>query len=73
MLFFLRKELKEREQQAYIDAATRLECDLAVLAVQSRMSDGKGAADAMAIGNNLLAQLKSTEAVGRLVVKLVDL
>ncbi len=72
---FARRELREREQRLLDDLAERMRHDLAVFALQaSRVASNSPAsvpqADAAATGSALLAQLKSSRAVGRLVVDL---
>jgi len=70
---FTRKDLKEREQKQLEVLADRLQRDLATLALQSTQSSPQGASqagEAVAVGQNLLADLRQTEAVGRLVIDL---
>jgi protein involved in polysaccharide export with SLBB domain len=70
---FTRADLKEREQRQLRVLAERLQRDLASLALQATQSSPQGAAqagEAVAIGQNLLADLRDTEAVGRLVINL---
>lgn len=68
---FTRTELKRREQEQLDGLAERLRRDLAVLALQSvAASQGNGGASAISVGQNLLSQLSSTKAVGRLVIDL---
>jgi protein involved in polysaccharide export with SLBB domain len=70
---FLRKDLQERERQQLETLANRLQADLATIALQSSQVDGaaKGA-QALAVGQQLLTQLQTTEPVGRLVIDLQD-
>lgn len=65
---FTRVELRRREAEQLETMARRIETDLAALA----LSD-PSAADAISTGQTLIAQLRSTEAIGRLVINLEDL
>ena len=67
---FLRESLREREQEQIEVLARRLESDLTSLSLQSRDSGG---GQALSTGQELLSQLRSTEAVGRLVIDLEQL
>lgn len=67
---FTRKELKEREQQQIDRLAERLQSDLAATALQASAANQSGAGQALQVGQSLLTQLKSTKAVGRLVIDL---
>lgn len=70
---FTRADLKTREQQQLDLLANRLQSDLSSLALEaSRVAGAQGAqaSQALTIGNSLLTQLKSTQAVGRLVINL---
>lgn len=64
---FLREHLREREQEQIEVLAQRMEADLTALSLENRSTDSS---DTMATGQNLLAQLRSTRAVGRLVIDL---
>ncbi|TFH50160.1 MAG: hypothetical protein E4H01_02885, partial [Lysobacterales bacterium] len=69
---FMREELKAREQRQLQVLADRMQRDLAALSLQEAQS-GTGSSstsEAMAAGQALLADLQSTEAVGRLVINL---
>jgi len=66
---FLRKDLQEREQQQIETLATRLQSDIAVLALQASQLDSN-AMQALSVGQSLLGELRATEAVGRLVLDL---
>jgi polysaccharide export outer membrane protein len=66
---FLREELKEREQEQLDFLRTRLESDLATLAIKTANEDDSVQQNELA-GQTLLAQLKNTEATGRLVIDL---
>jgi len=62
---FLRESLKEQEQEQIEALARRLEADLATLSLQSAATGGS---ETLTTGRVLLDQLRSTEAVGRLVL-----
>jgi polysaccharide export outer membrane protein len=64
---FLRESLRIREQEQMDVLAGRLEADLATLSLQTVETAG---AETMETGEALLRQLRSTPAVGRLVVDL---
>jgi len=71
---FTRTELREREQQQLQVLADRLQRELAALSLQQAQSDeAASSAQAMAAGQALLADLKGTEAVGRLVIQLDEI
>jgi polysaccharide export outer membrane protein len=71
---FTRKELRVREQQQLDTFAIRMQSDVAFMALQAANTNSAAAATAatgaLAAGQSLLAQLKSTRAVGRLVISL---
>jgi len=68
---FTRRELRDREQRQLQVLAERLRRELATLSLQqAQASDDTGAAQAIAAGRGLLADLESTQAVGRLVIEL---
>jgi protein involved in polysaccharide export with SLBB domain len=67
---FTRKELKEREQLQIDRLAERLQSDLAATALQASAANQGQAGQALSVGQSLLNQLKSTKAVGRLVIDL---
>lgn len=67
---FTRLDLKEREQRQLDVLAERLQRDLAALSLQQAQSGDAGAAQAVTAGQQLLSDLKSTQAVGRLVIDL---
>jgi protein involved in polysaccharide export with SLBB domain len=68
---FTRKDLKEREQRQLKVLADRLQGELATLSLQLAQSGEAGnTGQAIAAGQGLLADLKATEAVGRLVIDL---
>jgi len=64
---FTRKELKDRERKQLDTLATRLQNDLTQLALVSA-KESQSSSEALAVGNSLLANLRSTVAVGRLVI-----
>lgn len=68
---FTRLELKEREQRQLLVLADRMQRDLAALSLQQAQSEtGSSTSQAITAGQALLADLKGTEAVGRLVIDL---
>jgi protein involved in polysaccharide export with SLBB domain len=67
---FTRKELREREQQQVDRLADRLQTDLAATALQAVAANQGQASQALSVGQSLLTQLKTTKAVGRLVIDL---
>jgi polysaccharide biosynthesis/export protein len=71
---FTRTELRRREQEQLDALATRIQKDLTILAIQatatSQGGGGGGASSALALGQQLFTQLRSTRAVGRLVIDL---
>lgn len=64
---FLREELREREQEQIDVLIRRLEADLTSLSLQNVDTSGD---ETLSTGQTLLAQLRATEAVGRLVIDL---
>jgi len=74
---FIREELKQREKDQLEMLSNRLQGDLAALSLEavstSAVTSGGGggsAAQALAIGQQLIQQLRNTKPVGRLVVDL---
>ena len=67
---FTRVELQEREQEQIDKLARRLQGDLASAALQAAAANQGQAGQALAVGQSLLEQLKTTKAVGRLVIDL---
>ena len=67
---FTREELKERERKQLATLATRMESDLAQASLMSAQETGKDAGQALAVGQSLLASLRETTPVGRLVIDL---
>ena len=69
---FTREDLKLREQRQLDLLTERLQRDLASLSLQQAQSGDSGAEESMSAGQQLLSELKSTHAVGRLVISLDD-
>ncbi|MEL7298112.1 MAG: SLBB domain-containing protein [Pseudomonadota bacterium] len=67
---FTRELLKQREEEQIQTLISRLEADLASLALQTAAVSGDGTQQAFVFGQNLLAQLRESEATGRLVIDL---
>lgn len=68
---FTREAIREEEQQQLDQLARRMQSELTVVALQSTQGDqGQNAGQALAIGQSLLSQLKTTQPVGRLVIDL---
>lgn len=65
---FTRSKLKEKEDEQRARLINRLEADVASLALQAKASDESQKAEVIAA--SLLARLRSTEALGRLVIDL---
>ncbi len=72
---FIREELKQREKEQLETLSNRLQSDLAALSLQAvstsaatNGSGGASAGQALAIGQQLIQQLRNTKPVGRLVV-----
>jgi protein involved in polysaccharide export with SLBB domain len=65
---FTRKELQQREQMQLDRLAERLQGDLATTALQAAAASQGQATQALTVGQSLLAQLKATKAIGRLVI-----
>jgi polysaccharide export outer membrane protein len=74
---FIREELKQREKEQLDNLSNRLQSDLAALSLEavstSAVTSGGGggggsAAQALAIGQQLIQQLRNTKPVGRLVI-----
>jgi polysaccharide export outer membrane protein len=70
---FTRAELRRREQEQLDMLADRMQRDLALLALQGAAANQAGAATALSVGQSLLGQLKSAQAVGRLVIDVARL
>jgi polysaccharide export outer membrane protein len=68
---FTRDELKTREQKQLDVLASRLQNDLVTLALQGAAASNQAqAGTALSIGQSLLSQVRTSEAVGRLVIDL---
>jgi polysaccharide biosynthesis/export protein len=74
---FIREELKKREREQMQLLANRLQSDLAALSLEAVVSvgatntgGGSSAPQALAIGQQLMSQLRDTVPVGRLVIDL---
>ena len=67
---FTREELKARERKQLETLADRMQTDLATLSLQAAQETGRDPGQAFAVGQALLANLRSTQAVGRLVIDL---
>jgi polysaccharide biosynthesis/export protein len=67
---FTREDLKEREQKQLDLLADRLQNDLVTLALQGAAANQSQAGTALTVGQSLLAQVRTSEAVGRLVIDL---
>jgi polysaccharide export outer membrane protein len=74
---FIREELKQREKEQLEQLSNRLQSDLAALSLEAVStsaattgSGGGNAGQALAIGQQLIQQLRNTKPVGRLVVDL---
>jgi polysaccharide export outer membrane protein len=73
---FIREELKKREKDQLELLATRLQGDLAALSLEAVISSGAtnssagagAAAQSLAVGQQLMSQLRDTKPVGRLVI-----
>jgi len=65
---FMRKELREREQQQLDRLVEQLQKDLAATALQAAAANQGQAGSALTLGQTLLSQLKASKAVGRLVI-----
>lgn len=66
---FTRAELRERESKQIETLATRMQSDLTQLSLQAAQ-ENKDAAQALSAGQALLANLRATQPVGRLVIDL---
>jgi protein involved in polysaccharide export with SLBB domain len=65
---FTRRELRDREQRELDKLAQRMQSDIAFVALGGSVGGQGGAANALAVGQSLLSQLRATKAVGRLVI-----
>jgi protein involved in polysaccharide export with SLBB domain len=66
---FTREVLRQREKKQIETLANRMQSDLASLALQTAQTSTQGAS-ALSVGQSLLADLRATKPVGRLVVNL---
>jgi polysaccharide export outer membrane protein len=66
---FTREDLRQREREQLDRLASRLQSDIATLALQSSQTN-PAAGQAVAAGQSLLDQLRQTQPVGRLVIDL---
>jgi polysaccharide biosynthesis/export protein len=72
---FTREEIKLQEQQQIETLANRLQGDLALLALQTAQTTAgtdQKPSEALAVGQSLLTQLRSTKPTGRLVVNVAQ-
>ncbi len=67
---FTRAELRERERKQIETLANRMQADIAQLSLQASQETGKDATQSLAAGQALLANLRATKPVGRLVIDL---
>lgn len=67
---FTREELQDRERRQLELLANRMQGDLAQLSLQAAQEEGRDAGQALSVGQSLLAALRATEPVGRLVIDL---
>jgi protein involved in polysaccharide export with SLBB domain len=67
---FTREELKKREQEQLDLLANRMQNDLVTLALQGAAANQAQAGTALTVGQSLLAQIRTSKAVGRLVIDL---
>ncbi|MFT3906202.1 MAG: SLBB domain-containing protein [Steroidobacteraceae bacterium] len=68
---FTRLDLQQKEQDQLNRLADRMQSDLAAVSLMAaRANQSGGAQQAYAVGQSLIKQLKSTQAVGRLVIDL---
>jgi protein involved in polysaccharide export with SLBB domain len=65
---FTRTELQERERKQLDTLATRLQNDLTQLSLVAAKESQANTGEALAVGQSLLANLRSTDVVGRLVI-----
>jgi protein involved in polysaccharide export with SLBB domain len=67
---FARVELKEREKKQLRALASRMEADISQLSLMRAQESDKDAGQALVVGQSLLAGLRGTQPVGRLVIDL---
>ena len=69
---FTRESLKQRERQQIENLTNRMKTDLAQVSLMAAQEARGDAAQALAVGQQLLQNLNETEPVGRLVINLND-
>jgi protein involved in polysaccharide export with SLBB domain len=69
---FTRVELRERERKQLQVLGERMQSDLTAFSLQAAQESGRDPVQALAVGQSILANLRSTQAVGRLVINLED-
>lgn len=67
---FTRIELRERERKQIETLAGRMQSDIAQASLQAAQETGKDAGQALAVGQSLLADLRNSKPMGRLVINL---
>lgn len=67
---YTRKELREREQKQLDTLAEHMQNDIAFVALEGAAANQSQAGTSLQVGQALMGQLRSTKAVGRLVVNL---
>jgi len=67
---YTRKELREREQKQLDTLAAHMQNDIAFVALEGAAANQSQAGTSLQVGQALMGQLRSTKAVGRLVVNL---
>jgi protein involved in polysaccharide export with SLBB domain len=67
---FTREGLRRREQEQIDMLTQRMQTDLITMALQGTAAGLPGAGNAVTVGQSLLGQIRSTRAVGRLVINL---
>lgn len=67
---FTRQALKDREKEQIETLTKRMESDLTALSLQAAQETGRDPAAALSVGQSLLASLRNTKPVGRLVINL---
>jgi polysaccharide export outer membrane protein len=70
---FTRVELREREQKELDVYIEGVEGDVAIMAMQAAAANQTGASQSLAAGQSMLARLKQSRAIGRLVIDLPGL
>jgi protein involved in polysaccharide export with SLBB domain len=70
---FTREGLRKREQEQLDMLTQRMQTDLATMALQGAAAGVGSASSALQVGQSLLGQIKTTQAVGRLVINLPHL